>query len=140
MAGSSPDEGGLIAGINVTPLVDITLVLLIIFMVTAKVVVTPAVPMDLPRATHASPEVQVVLSVILPAEGAILVNGRSVGTGRELSERARAEAAAHPELRAVIHADGRVPHWKVMRVLDALKGAGISRVAFATAPGSPEAP
>ena len=52
-------------GINVTPLVDITLVLLIIFIVTAKIIVTPAVPLDLPRAAH-SEEVQVVFSVIVP--------------------------------------------------------------------------
>ena len=68
------DNGGIIAGINVTPLVDVMLVLLVIFVVTAKIIVTPAVPLDLPHATHGE-EVQVVLSVILPVRGPTLVNG-----------------------------------------------------------------
>jgi len=59
---------GIISGINVTPLVDVMLVLLVIFIVTAKIIVTPAVPLDLPRAAHGE-EVQVILSVILPVRG-----------------------------------------------------------------------
>ena len=74
MAGSSPQNGAPIVGINVTPLVDIVLVLLIIFIVTAKIMVAPAVPLDLPKASH-SEELQVVFSVVLPARGGILVNG-----------------------------------------------------------------
>ena len=54
MAASNDDDDGLIAGINVTPLVDVTLVLLIIFMVTAKILVSQGMLMDLPKA--ASPE------------------------------------------------------------------------------------
>ena len=49
MAGTGSSRG-IISGINVTPLVDVTLVLLVIFIVTAKIVVTPAIPMDLPPA------------------------------------------------------------------------------------------
>ena len=60
-----PNENGIIAGINVTPLVDIMLVLLIVFMVTTTIMVTPAVPLDLPRASQ-SEELRVVLSVVLP--------------------------------------------------------------------------
>ena len=52
MAGSNLPRRGIISGINVTPLVDVTLVLLIIFIVTAKIVVTPAVSLDLPRASE----------------------------------------------------------------------------------------
>lgn len=59
MAGHGNGDG-MITGINVTPLVDITLVLLIIFIVTAKILVTPAVPLDLPQAAR-SEEVQLVL-------------------------------------------------------------------------------
>ena len=63
MAGTGTSRG-IITGINVTPMVDVTLVLLVIFIVTAKIVVTPAVPLDLPPASK-SEEVQVVFSVIL---------------------------------------------------------------------------
>ena len=55
MGGSARQGRGIISGINVTPLVDVTLVLLIIFIVTAKLVVAPAVPLDLPKASRARP-------------------------------------------------------------------------------------
>ncbi len=133
MAGTRTSDRGIISGINVTPLVDITLVLLIIFIVTAKIVVTPAVPLDLPSASSAS-SVQVIFSVMLPMGGTTLVDGAVVANDRELTNRAREAAKAHPELRAVIHADGSTEHRRLMQVMDALKEAGVSRIAFAAAP------
>lgn len=131
---SSPQNGnGMIVGINVTPLVDITLVLLIIFIVTAKIVVTPAVPLDLPRAAQ-SEEVQVVFSVILPPSGPALVNGEPVPDDATLARLAREAVGRDAELRAVINADGAVPHRQVIHVLDLLKRSGISRVAFGALP------
>jgi biopolymer transport protein ExbD len=128
MAASSLRRGAIIEGINVTPLVDITLVLLIIFIVTAKLVVTPAVPLDLPKASQ-SEELQTVLSVIVPADGSVQVDG--VATDEVLlGARARAALARDPELRAVIQADRAVSHGRVMGVLDTLKSAGLVRVAF----------
>lgn len=134
MAGSSQHEGGIIAGINVTPLVDITLVLLVIFIVTAKIVVTPAVPLDLPHASQGE-ELQVVLSVILPASGVTLVNGEAAPDDAALLARAREWHGKNPEIRAVINADGNVPHRRVVHTLDVLKRAGIAHVAFGIAPG-----
>ncbi|WP_437810745.1 ExbD/TolR family protein [Sorangium sp. So ce1078] len=128
-------RGGIIEGINVTPLVDITLVLLIIFMVTAKLVVAPAVPLDLPHASQ-SEQVQTVLSVVLPAEGPMQVDGAAIDDAA-LRERAAAALSRDPQLRAVIQADRVVPHGRVMTVLDTLKAAGIVRVAFGAV--SPEA-
>lgn len=128
MASSGPRRGGIIEGINVTPLVDITLVLLIIFIVTAKIVVTPAVPLDLPRAAGAE-ELQTVLSVVIPREGAMLVDGEALDVAA-LEARARATLAAHPEARAVISADQAVSHGRVIAVLDALGQGGLTHVAF----------
>jgi biopolymer transport protein ExbD len=134
MAGSSNQSGtGIISGINVTPLVDVMLVLLVIFIVTAKIIVTPAVTLDLPHAAHGE-EVQVVLSVILPVRGPILVNGAALPNEGALEDKARAALAGDPELRAVIQADGEVPHWRVIHVLDQLKGAGLTRIAFGALP------
>ena len=112
MAGTGSSRG-IISGINVTPLVDVTLVLLVIFIVTAKIVVTPAIPMDLPQAAT-SETVQVVFSVLLPEDGAILANGTPVADERALAARARAALEEDPDLRAVISADGGVPHRAVM--------------------------
>ena len=132
MAGLGNHTEGPITGINVTPLVDITLVLLIIFIVTAKMVVTPALSVDLPRAAQAE-EVQVVLAVVVPAGSATRVDGVEVPDDRAFLARVRAAASSGPvNLRAVIAADGAVPHERVMHVLDLLKQAGVAHVAFGT--------
>jgi biopolymer transport protein TolR len=136
---SGGDNGGLIQGINVTPLVDVMLVLLVIFVVTAKIIVTPAVPLDLPHAAHGE-EVQVVLSIILPVRGPMLVNGAAVTDDAAFETHARAAFAGNPDLRAVIQADGEVPHRKVVHLLDELKGVGITRVAFGALPDAPASP
>lgn len=126
-------ERGIIQGINVTPLVDITLVLLIIFIVTAKIMVTPAVPLDLPKSSS-SEEVQVIFSVLLAPDGRVLVNGAPVASDELLKDKALQALSETPELRAVIHADGAVAHRQVMHTIDVLKGAGISRIAFGAIP------
>lgn len=131
-AGNSHDQGPIV-GINVTPMVDIVLVLLIIFIVTAKIIVTPAVEMDLPEASTAG-EIQVVLSVIVPARGATLVDGEPVAGDDDLARRAAAVRKKNPQARAVIHADGDVPHRRVIATIDALQRGGLSRIAFATLP------
>ena len=135
---SAPQGDGLIVGINVTPMVDIMLVLLIIFIVTAKIIVTPAVPMDLPASSHTE-QVQVVLSVIVPASGITLVDGEPAATPAELTRLAAEARARDPELRAVIHADGAVPHRRVLQTLDALKEGGLIRVAFGADDSAPAA-
>ncbi len=135
----SPTSHQPISGINVTPLVDITLVLLIILMVTAKIVDAPAVPLELPPAAR-SEQVQVVFSVLLPLKGDALVDGVEVASDDEMLAKAKASLAKHPELRAVISADGGVPHRRVIRVLDILKTAGIAKIAFGTVPEEGEKP
>lgn len=137
MAGLSSNKPNQpITGINVTPLVDITLVLLIIFLVTAKLVVSRAVPMELPRAATGG-EVQEVFSVSLLLNGTLQVDGSTVADDAALLRLARAAGARNKELRAVIRADGAVPHARVMQALDVLRQAGLSRIAFAVAPGAP---
>src|SRR5580704_8222579 len=112
--GSSNDTDDAITGINVTPLVDITLVLLIIFMVTAKIIVSQSVPLDLPKAATGT-EVQVVFSIVLPVDGKGMTNDDGV------LPLAKAAHEKNPELRAVIKADSVVPHGRVIHVLDLLK-------------------
>jgi len=129
MAGSTQRSGGIIEGINVTPLVDVTLVLLVIFMVTAKFVVASAVPLDLPTSTQ-SEEIQTIFSVAVTPDGALFVDG-TLCPDAELRTRAAEALVRDPELRAVIQADGGVHHRRVIEVMDYLKDAGIDRVAFA---------
>ncbi|MDB4976884.1 MAG: Biopolymer transport protein ExbD/TolR [Myxococcaceae bacterium] len=128
MAGSS-SQGDEIVGINVTPLVDITLVLLIIFMVTAKLVVSQAMPLDLPKAASAG-EQQTMFTVSIDADGLMQANGTLVRDDEVLRRLAQAAQRESPELRAVLSASERVPHGRVMHALDVLRAVGISKVAF----------
>ncbi len=140
MAGSSgndSDEG--ITGINVTPLVDITLVLLIIFMVTAKIIVSQSVPLDLPKAATGT-DVQTVFSIVMAANGSAQVDSKSIPNDDAIFDIARSAHAQNAELRAVIKADAAVPHGRVIHVLDLLKQAGVSKIAFGVTPISPVLP
>ena len=128
MSGANQRPGGIIEGINVTPLVDITLVLLIIFMVTAKFVVTPAVPLDLPTASQTE-EVQTIFAVGITPDGEIWVDNHHCPNA-ELKHKASEALQKAPSLRAVIQADGATPHRRVIEVMDELKLAGIDKVAF----------
>ena len=124
--GAQNDADEAITGINVTPLVDITLVLLIIFMVTAKIIVSQSVPLDLPKAASGT-EVQVVFSVILAADGTTQVDSKTVPNDDAILLPAREAHQKNNELRAVIKADSAVPHGRVIHVLDLLKQAGVPK-------------
>src|SRR5690606_11854675 len=127
--GSSNDDDGLFAGINVTPLVDVTLVLLIIFMVTAKMIVSQGMPMDLPKAASGQ-EIQNVFSVELGADGKTVVDSKKVDTDESISQLAKAAKGKNKDIRAVIRADKKVEHGRVIHVLDLLNRSGITKFAF----------
>ena len=135
MAGAAPgSRHGPITAINVTPLVDVTLVLLIIFMVTAKLIVKhDALTVDLPKAASGG-EVQEIFSIVLAADGAAQANGEPLNSDDDVLSRARTALTAHLDVRAVIRADGAVQHRRVMHVLDLLRLAGVSRIGFAVTP------
>jgi biopolymer transport protein ExbD len=137
-AASRSNEQGMFSGINVTPLVDIMLVLLVIFMVTAKLIVSQTVPMDLPKAATGG-EQQIVFSIAVDARGETTVDSRAVGNDKQLLELARSAKAKSPDLRAVIQADTSVSHGKVVKVMDLLKQAGIGKIAFGVSPDALEA-
>jgi len=132
----------MISGINVTPLVDVALVLLIIFLVTARMVVAPNAALKLTLPTAASGEqVTPVFAVTLTRDGATRVNGQLVSTDADFLGRARVEHQSHPDLRAVIQADGEVHHARVVKAMDLLSQAGVTQIAFAVQPdtGAPAA-
>ncbi|MFL5307173.1 MAG: ExbD/TolR family protein [Polyangia bacterium] len=123
------EDGGMISGINVTPLVDITLVLLIIFMVTATYIVRQAIHIDLPRAANAGESTGTTLAIILTKDGDIYVDGKKRDeTG--LRDAAREALAKDKDARAIISADKNALHGAVVRVLDLIKGEGVSKFAI----------
>lgn len=134
MASSGDDEP--IVGINVTPLVDVVLVLLVVFIVTARLIVADALPLDLPQAASGD-EQQTVLSIELGAGGETVVNREPVADEAAVKGVAARALAGAPNLRAVIKADGAVPHRRVVAVMDALRGAKIDKIAFGVRKDAP---
>jgi biopolymer transport protein ExbD len=134
MAGGAQDSDEGITGINVTPLVDVTLVLLIIFMVTTKIVMNQTVPLDLPKAAKGTSDVQIVFSIIMAADGRAFVDSKPVPNDDAILPLARDAGNLHPDLRAVIKADAAVTHGRVIHVLDLLKQANVNKIAFGVSP------
>ncbi len=127
-SGGGDDDA--IVGINVTPLVDITLVLLIIFIVTAKLIVTQAIPHDLPKAATGT-ETEVVFAVNVDAAGKMSIDNSPVARDEDLRDRALSALRKNPDLRAVIQASGQSRHGAVLRVMDVLRQSGVSKIGFA---------
>jgi len=133
MAAANQSSDEMFASINVTPLVDIMLVLLVVFMVTARLIVQSSVPMDLPHAASGNAE-QTIWTVSIAPTGETRLNGELVSTSDVLRDRARAALARNPDLRAVISASRHTEHGAVVTVLDELRQGGLTRVAFGVSP------
>jgi biopolymer transport protein ExbD len=129
MAGSAQENDEEITGINVTPLVDIVLVLLIIFMVTANFIVRETVEVDLPRAANGGETVQGLVNVVLDKEGKLFFDGTEVSEA-DLSAKVAEQVARDKDTRAIISADQSLPYGRVMRLIDVVKGQGIAKFAL----------
>ena len=130
--GASQSDDDDIVGINVTPFVDIALVLLIIFLITAKYLVAQSIPVDLPQAaTGADTEVSAMLNVSIDRAGQVFVDARPVDD-QGLVAAARQRASQSAEARAVINADGDNSHRRVTQVIDLVRQGGITRFAIQT--------
>ncbi len=136
MAAVQEENGEGITGINVTPLVDITLVLLIIFMATAPMIVHRAMGLSLPRVANSKQLPTRTIQILLSADKSLKLNGQSLrlaDLAANLAQRARFD----PGLRVTLSADERVSWGDVSAVLDAVRGAGITRIATEVQPKSP---
>ena len=134
---SSPGRNGAISQINVTPLVDVMLVLLVIFMVTAPIL-QQGVQVNLPQARAgavAGQEEQLV--VALTRNGRIYLNDNSM-TLAELGKKLRAIRGLRPDRQVYLRADQDVRYGVVMKVIAEIKQAGIERVGMVTRPPGDE--
>lgn len=118
-----------ISEINVVPLVDIVLVVLIIFMVTAPMIMKPSINVNLPKAASGESTQPTKLSISLTKDGQILLNG-AVATEDAIKLKAEEELKTNTEVQAVISADRDVPHGTVVRILDVVKLAGVKKFAI----------
>ncbi len=134
-ASGEDDPGPMIVNINVTPLVDITLVLLIIFMVTASYIVSPAIRVDLPKAASGTEQQRTSLGLTLTQDGKLYLNGAASDDAGVLRFIA-GELPKNPDLQALIAADRNVPHGDVVHLIDIVKRAGVRRFAINVDPGA----
>lgn len=126
--GGQDDEP--ISAINVVPLVDIILVVLIIFMVTAPLVLKPTIDINLPKAASGDESPPTPLNIAIGRDGAISLNGRQVSTLAEVTAFAAKMVAEKPETAAILQADRSVTLEKLTEIIDTVKSAGVKRVAF----------
>ena len=129
MAGSFQDDDEPISQINVTPLVDVTLVLLIIFMVTTPMIMKPSINVNLPKAASSDQSSPGELAVTISKDGKIFANGQPV-TEAGLREAAAKLVAEKPESQAMISGDKDTPYGTVVNVVDVIKTAGIKKFAI----------
>ncbi len=128
--GAQQDDDGEITGINVTPLVDIVLVLLIIFMVTANFIVRETVEVDLPKAANSNDKtVQGPVMITLDKDANIFLDGAPTDTPGLLAKM-KAALEKDKEVRAIISADQSLNYGKVMSIIDLVKEAGIAKFAL----------
>ena len=121
-----------IVGINVTPLVDVVLVLLVVLMVTAGYIASRAIPVDLPKAATGETVPQ-TLALSIDQKGGLYLDGRPMSEP-ELHAGVAARKRARPDVRAVIAADGRVAHQRVIRLIDLLRQENVTEFALDVRP------
>lgn len=129
MAMKNTDFEDSISDINVVPLVDIILVVLIIFMVTAPMIMKPSINVNLPKAASGDKSTPSQLSISIAPGGVLNLNG-SKADEAAIQTKAQEEVGKNPEVQAIISADKEVPHGTVVRIIDIVKTVGVKKFAI----------
>jgi biopolymer transport protein TolR len=121
--------------INMTPLIDVMLVLLVIFMITAPLMTT-SLKLDLPNTDAAQPNsAPAFISIALTPAGELFLGDEKIERAA-LSERVSAAARGNPELEVQLRADEAVAYGRVAELIGLLQKAGLNRIAFVAEPKS----
>jgi biopolymer transport protein TolR len=125
--GSNEDE--VIDGINITPMVDVILVLLVIFMVTANFLKKESININLPKVQAADPNVSQSVQVALTRDGKILLEGQET-TEEKLVANLERDLKFRPNMRLTLSADEKLAYGTIMKLMGVIRKAGVSRVAL----------
>jgi biopolymer transport protein ExbD len=132
--GASDDEDEVVSTINTTPLVDVMLVLLIIFLITIPVVTT-SIPVQLPKETNEVRETKPEnINISVDAAGRIFWNDLQIANTNTLIDRLKKVAVLTPQPAVHIRGDGGAAYESVGRIIYACQRAGIAKVGFITEP------
>ncbi len=129
MAFKQDSSDDMMAEINVVPLVDVILVVLIIFMVTAPMIMKPSINVNLPKAASGEATTPSKLNITISTDGKLNLDGQAVDD-QTVQTKALEEVKKNPDIQAIIAADKDVPHGRVVSVLDLVKGAGVKKFAI----------
>jgi biopolymer transport protein ExbD len=118
-----------ITGINVTPMVDVVLVLLVIMMVSAQYIVSQSLKVELPKSQSTDEQTASIAAVTVAKGGALYFNQEAVSE-RGLVEKLRGAAKQNPEISLIVSADRAAMHGDVVHVIDLAKLEGITKFAI----------
>ena len=125
--------------INVTPLVDVMLVLLVIFILTAPLLAS-AIKLDLPKSAAAQPgEAPRALTLVVDRTGQIFLADQPIAP-EQLAQALRQAAQAKPDTELRLRADAQVPYGRIVEVMGLAHQAGLNRIGFVTDPTAPVKP
>lgn len=128
----SDDDSELMSEINVTPLVDVMLVLVVVFLVTAPLL-TQTIPVNLPKAAQTSaPAPSDPVNLGISADGSLRYNDEAVGDIAALESRMKTAISQDAETAFVVHADQSVQYQHVARLLASAHRSGVHRLSLAT--------
>jgi len=136
LGSSSNDSDDLVAEINVTPLVDVILVLLIIFMITAPIIYQSAIKVQLPKAQTGEAIENTVLRFTIQKDGTLLLDDRAVNLN-DVAQKIKSLGDRINEQQASVSADRDTPHGKVIELMDVLRQNGMTRFSL-TVEGTPK--
>jgi len=124
------DDDEILADINITPLVDIMLVLLITFMLVSNLENFSAIKVELPKAATAETATMESIAIVITELGQYFVSGKPVASFDELAKILAEKRSQNPQIQTIISADTNVSHGRVVKVIDLVRKLDISKFAI----------
>jgi biopolymer transport protein ExbD len=127
--GSNKNDDGIISDINITPMVDIILVLLVIFMVTANFLKKESININLPKVEQSDPNIKESTQVAVTRDGRFFLEGKSVNE-KELFATISGQTKYRPNMRVTLSADESLSYGNVSKIMGTLRKSGVRQIAL----------